>query len=542
MKLNEQALQEKAFWQAKQIALPQFDREQVIRQTRNEPTWVHFGPGNIFRAHIAMLQQSLLEHGDSDRGIIAVAPNNDEIIHKIYRPHDNLSLFVRLNLNKPADRIVVGSVAESLGSTPDSSDWQRLKEIFSSASLQIVSLTVTEKGYLLKDAKGQWLPKVEADLVQGNRMPQSFAGKLAALLQQRYCQGAVPVTMLSLDNCSHNGDVLRHMLEGFVMELQRRHGGDSGFLAYLQQHVSYPWSMIDKITPRPAESVAQQLRELGLEDMDLVKSRRGGWYSPFVNAEELEYLVVEDNFANGRPLLEKAGVIFTQRDTVDKAERMKVSTCLNPLHTALAIFGCLLGYKSIATEMQDLDLHHLVEYIGYAEGMPVVTDPGVINPRRFLSQCLTQRFPNRDIPDTPQRIACDTSQKLPVRFGNTLKAYAADEKLQAESLRAIPLVFAGWLRYLLGIDDKGQKFTVSADPLLPELQARLQNLHLRYEGPVHDYVKDILSDSSIFGCDLYKIGLGRVTEDYFQAMLAGTGRVRQILAEFHRETKKEAVA
>ena len=80
------------------------------------------------------------------------------------------------------------------------------------------------------------------------------------------------------------------------------------------------------------------------------------YVAPFVNAEETEYLVIEDAFSNGRPELEKGGLMFTNRETVDKVERMKVCTCLNPLHTCLAIFGCLLGYRKISDEMNDPEL------------------------------------------------------------------------------------------------------------------------------------------------------------------------------------------
>ena len=82
---------------------------------------------------------------------------------------------------------------------------------------------------------------------------------------------------------------------------------------------------------------------------------------------------------------------MTDRDTVNKTERMKVTTCLNPLHTALAVLGCLLGYKRIYEEMRDDDLRRLVEHIGYAEGMPVVTNPVVLDPRAFLDAVLNER-------------------------------------------------------------------------------------------------------------------------------------------------------
>lgn len=135
--------------------------------------------------------------------------------------------------------------------------------------------------------------------------------------------------------------------------------------------------------------------------------------------------MIEDAFPNGRPELEKGGLIFTSRETVDKVEKMKVCTCLNPLHTALAAFGCLLGYKLISAEMKDRTLKKLVEEIGYTEGLPVVVNPGALDLGKFLDTVLKVRIPNPFMPDTPQRIATDTSQKLAIRYGETIKAYLA---------------------------------------------------------------------------------------------------------------------
>src|SRR5699024_6017700 len=140
-----------------------------------------------------------------------------------------------------------------------------------------------------------------------------------------------------------------------------------------------PWSMIDKITPRPDADVQKMLEEDGFEDPDLIITSRNTYTSPFVNAEEAEYLVIEDAFPNGRPPLEEAGVYFTDHETVDKAEMMKVTTSLNPLHTALAIYGNLLGYSFIHEEMKDPELNALVKKIGYDEGLPVVVYQGIIN-------------------------------------------------------------------------------------------------------------------------------------------------------------------
>jgi fructuronate reductase len=287
--------------------------------------------------------------------------------------------------------------------------------------------------------------------------------------------------------------------------------------------------MIDKITPRPDDSVKAMLNEAGFTDIEGVVTSKNTYVAPFVNAEEAQYLVIEDLFPNGRPQLDKAGVIFTTRETVDKVEKMKVCTCLNPLHTSLAVFGCLLGYTKISEEMKDEELAELVKIIGYKEGLPVVVDPQIISPRAFIDEVLNVRIPNPFMPDTPQRIACDTSQKLPIRFGETIKAYIASDSLDVKDLKMIPLVLAGWCRYLLGVDDNGNKFDVSPDPMYDVLKEKLAGVELGQKGPFHEVLKSIFSDKKLFAIDLYEAGLGDLAEADFAELIAGPGAVRATL-------------
>ena len=288
--------------------------------------------------------------------------------------------------------------------------------------------------------------------------------------------------------------------------------------------------MIDKITPRPDAKVQEMLAADGFEDNNIIVTGFRTYTAPFVNAEETEYLVVEDTFPNGRPPMEKGGVLYTDRETVDKVEKMKVCTCLNPLHTALAIYGCLLGYTLISEEMKDAELSKLVTRMGYEEAMPVVVNPGILKPEDFISAVLTKRLPNPFMPDAPQRIATDTSQKLPIRFGETLKAYAA-RGLDIGKLTLIPLVLAGYARYLRGIDDAGQPFEQSPDPLLAELSEIVSGLSLSGDNDWSCLTK-LYSRSDVFGVNLYEIGLGERVEAMAKELFAGTGAVRAALKKY----------
>lgn len=312
---------------------------------------------------------------------------------------------------------------------------------------------------------------------------------------------------------------------------------EKGFEEYLndESKVSFPWSMIDKITPRPDASVEEMLRKDGLEDLDPVVTSKKTWVAPFVNAEETEYLVIEDKFPNGRPALEKVGVIFTDRDTVNNVERMKVTTCLNPLHTALAVYGCILGYTKISDEMKDNELVNLVNTLGYKEGLPVVVNPGVLDPKEFIDTVLQVRVPNPFMPDTPQRIATDTSQKLGIRYGETIKSYVADADLDVTGLTMIPLVQAGWLRYLMAVDDNGNAFEPSPDPLLEEAQKYVAEFKLGEsysEAAIAEKVMPLLKNAQIFGVDLEEVGLAGKVISFFAELIAGVGAVRETLKKY----------
>ena len=531
MKLSNETLsRQREALLAKGYTLPAFDRAAVAEVTSARPAWIHFGAGNIFRAFVAALNQKLLNGGHMDTGIIVAEGFDTEILDVAYRPYDNLSVLATLCADGRIQKTVIGSVVNSL-SMGRAEDWNLLEAAFRSPTLQMASLTITEKGYNITDGQGALFPAVLADMEQGPGKAQSYIGKIAALCHTRFEAGAPPIALVSMDNCSHNGSRLETAVMAFADAWTERGLCAPGFLAYLSDRarVSFPWSMIDKITPRPDDSVREMLEADGLENMAPVVTGRRSFVAPFVNAEEAEYLVIEDAFPNGRPPLEKAGVLFAAREVVDMVETMKVCTCLNPLHTCLAILGCLLGFERISDEMRDEDLKKLVEIVGYQEGLPVVVDPGVISPKAFIDEVIQKRFPNPFLQDTPQRIATDTSQKISVRFGNTIRRYAASDTLRVQDLRLIAFVIAAWCRYLMAVNDEGQPFSPSDDPLMPMLAPRFVELQLGGTYDVHALLSPVLSDEGIMGADLYAVGLADMVEAAFCEMLTGPGAVRAAL-------------
>ena len=522
-----------AEWEQKGYQLPKFDIKAVREKTAKEPTWVHFGGGNIFRAFPAAILNDALNTGKYDRGVIVAETFDYEVVDKAYAPYDNLSLAISLCSDGNIEKKVIASVTEALKADPQFNDWQRLVEIFRNPSLQMISFTITEKGYSYN----------EADLARG-MSPMFAMGKVTALLYERWkagvessaqkgTGGGLPITVQSMDNCSHNGDKVKAGIFAYAERWAKDGLVEKAFVDYLkdEKKVTFPWSMIDKITPRPHEKVKEMLANDGFEDNNYIETEKHTFTAPFVNAEEVQYLVIEDNYTNGRPPLDLGGALYTTRETVDKVETMKVTTCLNPLHTAMSIYGCMLGYTLISAEMGDEDLRAFIQKIGYMEAMPVVVDPGVLNPYEFIGAVINRRLPNPFMPAAPQRIAMDTSQKLPIRFGETLKKYIA-RGLDKSNLVLIPLTLAGYARYLKGIKDDGTPFEPSPDPMLEELQNIVAPLQIGKGDQDWSCLKQLYSRKDVFGLDLYEAGFGEQIEGMVKELYAGNGAVRKTLHKY----------
>ncbi|MBR0049430.1 MAG: mannitol dehydrogenase family protein [Prevotella sp.] len=512
----------KSEWEAKGYQLPKFDIAAVRKKTHDEPTWVHFGGGNIFRAFPAAILNDALNTGNYDRGVIVAETFDFEVVDKAYAPYQNLSLLVSLQSTGTIEKKVIASVTEALKADPQFADWQRLVEVFRNPSLQMISFTITEKGYGFNDA----------DLARGLK-PVFAMGKVTALLYERWQAGQLPLTVQSMDNCSHNGDKVKAGVFAYAERWAADGLVPQAFVDYLKDEtkITFPWSMIDKITPRPHEKVKEMLAQDGFEDNKYIETEKHTFTAPFVNAEEVQYLVIEDNYTNGRPPLDLGGALYTTRETVDKVETMKVTTCLNPLHTAMSIYGCMLGYTLISAEMADADLRPFVQKLGYIEAMPVVTDPGVLNPYEFIGAVINRRLPNPFMPDAPQRIAMDTSQKLPIRFGETIKKYIA-RGLDMSNLVLIPLTLAGYARYLKGIKDDGTPFDCSPDPMLAEMQAIVAPLEIGKADQDYSCLRKLYSRKDVFGLDLYEAGLGCQIEGMVRELFAGNGAVRATLHKY----------
>ena len=517
------------------VKLPAYDTDAVKAAGLEQPVWMHFGGGNLYRAFHAQIANELANKGLLTRGVVVAETFRPFTLDEVYAPYNYDILQVVMNADGTLDENLIAATAGGVfANAQRPEDLARAKRYFESADLQLATFTITEKGYSLRDAAGELMGYVKAELEAGPEAAASTMGIVASLLLARFNAGAAPVAMVSTDNFSQNGarfrDAILTVANGWL-----EHGHvDQAFVDYVsdESRVSFPWSMIDRITPNPSPETEAALKDQGWSDLDLIKTS-GPTFAGFANTEACHYLVIEDSFPNGRPALDEGGVILCDRETAERADTMKVTACLNPLHTCLAVFGCLLGYDRIWKEMENPDLASLVHHLGYDEDLPVVVDPKVIDPQSFIDELTGERLVNKSLPDAPQRIATDTSQKVAIRYGHTLNAYLAAGK-DVSGLTYIPLTIAGWLRYLMGVGDDGEKFECSPDPLLADLQAHVAVLELGASdaAAVHAAAEPILSNVEIFTLDLYAAGLGEKIEGFLLEMLAGPGAVAATIHKY----------
>ena len=197
MKLTLEGLKDRQDWEKAGIELPSYDAAALAQRTRTSPVWVHFGVGNIFRIFIGGIADRLISEGLMDRGITGAETFDYDVVDKIYRPYDNLVLSITLHGDGTTERRVLGSVTEAVKAQySDPEQWKRLKEIFCDSGLQMVSFTITEKGYALTKADGAYFEFVKADIEHGPEKATGAMAVVTAMLLERYHGGKLPLALV----------------------------------------------------------------------------------------------------------------------------------------------------------------------------------------------------------------------------------------------------------------------------------------------------------------------------------------------------------
>lgn len=405
---------------------------------------VHLGVGGFHRSHEALYIHELLQdHGIRDWAIcgVGIMPQ-DAAMSADLRGQDCLYTLVEQSGDEDQARII-GSIVDHIFGL------ERPEEVFSrlaDPATRIVSLTVTEGGYFIDEASGELDLRHSAVLgdLECRETPKTIYGFLIEGLRRRRDRGAKPFTVLCCDNIQHNGDVVRKMLLTFC-EKQ-----DPELAEWIGQHVSFPNSMVDRITPVSGEAERILVREkFGLEDKRPVVS------------EAFRQWVIEDTFCNGRPPLEKVGVQFT--DDVIPYERMKI-LLLNATHSAMGYLGYLAGYRYIHEVASAPEFRPYLRTFMDKEMTPLVGEvPGI--DLAWYKDSLIERFSNPEIKDTVLRICFGGSFKMPKFIFPAIM----QQLERGGPIYALTLSVASWLRFLSGEDEQGVAIPIE-DPLAERLK------------------------------------------------------------------------
>lgn len=447
-----QAVLDKPQGLSNHIALPTYDRRSLTAGI------VHFGVGGFHRAHQAMYLDQLMNQGEAhDWGIVGVgAMPCDRRMQEALAAQDYLFTLMVKHSDGRIDARVIGSMIDYLFA-PD--DPEAVIERLCDPAIRIVSLTVTEGGYNFHQITGDYdvdAPAVVHDLANPTR-PQTTFGLVIEALVRRRQRGIAPFTIMSCDNIQGNGDVASRMFVAHARALDAQRTADSnagagGLGDWIASHVSFPNSMVDRITPVTTQ-----------EDIALLESSFGLTDRWPVTCEPFTQWVLEDHFgrtaggeergeAERRPAFEKVGVQLV--DDVVPYELMKLRL-LNASHQALTYLGYLAGFRYAHEVCQDpLFIDFLLAYMD-REATPTLSPlPGV--DLAAYKRTLIERFANPNIRDTLARLCAESSDRIPKWL-----VPVVHQQLAAEGdVRLCAAIIASWARYAEGIDEQGEAIAV----------------------------------------------------------------------------------
>ncbi|HEM7949262.1 mannitol dehydrogenase family protein [Citrobacter koseri] len=464
--------------------VPNWDRNALV------PRIVHLGFGAFHRAHQAVYADILAAEHGSDWGYTEVNLIGGEQQIADLKNQDRLYTVAEMSADAWTAR-VVGVVKNALHAQVDG--LETVLAAMCEPQVAIVSLTITEKGYCHSPATGQLMldhPAIVADL-QNPQQPKSAPGVIVAALARRRAAGLPAFTVMSCDNMPENGHVMRNVICAYAQAV------DAGLAAWIAQNVTFPSTMVDRIVPA-----------MTAETLDKIEQLTGVRDPAGVACEPFRQWVIEDNFVAGRPEWEKAGAELVA--DVLPFEEMKLRM-LNGSHSFLAYLGYLSGYQHINECMEDEHFRRAARALMLEEQAPTLNVTGVDLTR--YADMLIARYSNTGLRHRTWQIAMDGSQKLPQRMLDSVRWHLVHH----HRFDLLALGVAGWMRYVGGVDEQGNRIDVS-DPLLPVLQnAVMQST----EGEAR--VKALLGVEAIFGNELphEPLFVAQVTQAYLSLLENG---------------------
>lgn len=433
---------------------------------------VHLGAGAFFRAHPAAYTDDVVAAGDHRWGIHASSQRSPAVSDSL-AAQDGLFSLLQRPTEGPPDARVLGVVR---GSACVAADPEPVLRALGDPHVHVVTLTVTEKGYR-SDGSGRLRldDDVTADLA--GRPPRTVAGLLVRGIQRRAAAGAGPLTVVSCDNLSGNGPLLRQL----VLDFAGRLGGSPAaeVMDWIERHATFPATMVDRIVPATTDDDRSEVaRLLGVSD------------EAAVVAEPFRQWVIADSFAGPRPTWEDAGAIVT--DDVAGYERVKLRL-LNATHSLIAYLGALAGHQTIHAALRDPLIEAAARALTDDDQMPTITAPGGMDLGAYRDEVL-RRFANPALRHSTAQVAMDGSQKLPQRLLVAIRERRASGAVPVSA----SLLLAAWMRFLAGQDDDGNPLEVS-DPMAADLRRLVDGA-----GPAGGIVRRVVTDA--FGPDLAEDG------------------------------------
>jgi fructuronate reductase len=442
------------------VLRPQYDRSQVV------PAIVHLGVGAFHRAHEAMFTDAVLASGDLNWGIVGAGIVSADMKNAL-APQDCLYTLAERGADSEKIR-VIGSIIEVLGGVKDA---DRLLEMMSSVTTRIVSITVTEKGYYLDLATGELLlqaPAIAQDLATP-AAPKTILGLIVQALKNRKAAGIPPFTVLSCDNLANNGKLAKAAVLAFATRI------DADLKSWIEANVSFPCTMVDRITPATTDADRTYLAgKIGMDD---------AW--PVVTEQFVQW-VIEDDFTMGRPDWTVGGAFFS--DEIETWENMKLR-CLNGAHSTLSYLGQLSGLETVDEAMKSPLISNTLDAL-WTEVRAVLHAPKGVDAAAYV-ESLKQRFRNPSIKHKTAQIAMDGSQKLPQRLLAPLRERIA---LGLPS-PSIATGIAAWMHFV--VKKAHTPDAVLSDPLASELLERAKR-----SNTAAGIVDQLLAVEKIFGTDL----------------------------------------
>ena len=453
---------------------------------------VHIGFGAFHRAHQALFTDRLLNKGNSDWAICEVnIVGGEELINDIRKQDHLYTVLEKGATSKQA--YIIGSVKESLLAPTDSIE--TILEKMADPVVEIVSLTVTEKGYcMLPGGIGLDLDNdlIKADLASPSK-PMSAPGVIVEALNRRMQRGLKSFTALSCDNMPENGLVLKKAI------LDLANARDPQLAKWIQNNTTFPCTMVDRIVPAATPETLEEIQE-----------ELGGMFDPCgIACEPFIQWVIEDNFVTARPNWNEAGAEFV--DNVVPYEEMKLRM-LNGSHSFLAYLGYLAGYEHINDCMNDENYKKATLSLMLQQQAPTLNVPSHVNLQQYAEK-LIERFSNPSLKHRTWQIAMDGTQKLPQRMLDSIRWHIKHNS----DFSLLALGVAGWMRYVGGIDDHNQIIDIR-DPMVDELK----RLVAASDDGV-ERVNTLLSLEAVFGFDLPNNPLfkDKVTKHYLSLMEKG---------------------